>query len=121
MWRMTGSNRAGHRTAIASRSGLSAVPADNDLYTIDPYAADPKRTIVQLTNDPALDWNPVWSPDGKYLYFGSDRDGTLNLWRMPIEHQGTALGPPEPISLPTRYAAHLSIARNSVSRTPESI
>jgi Tol biopolymer transport system component len=38
------------------------------------------------------------SPDGKYLYFGSDRDGTMNLWRMPMdEHQGTALGAPEPI------------------------
>ena len=84
-----------------------------DLYTVDPHAADPKKTIVRLTADPSLEWNPVWSADGKYLYFGSDRDGTMNLWRMPMnEHQGTALGPPEPIALPTRFAAHFTIARN---------
>jgi Tol biopolymer transport system component/predicted Ser/Thr protein kinase len=85
-----------------------------DLFTVDPHAADPKQTIVRLTDDPPLDWNPVWSPDGKYLYFGSDRDGTLNLWRMPMdEHSGKALGPPELVPLPTRYAAHFSFARNT--------
>jgi Tol biopolymer transport system component len=85
-----------------------------DLYTIDPHAADPKKTIVRLTNDRALDWNPVWSPDGKYLYFGSDRDGTMNLWRMPMdEHRGVALGAPEPVPLPTRFAAHFTFARNT--------
>src|SRR5437868_4060113 len=25
-------------------------------------------------------WSPVWSPDGKYLAFYSDRDGVANLW-----------------------------------------
>src|SRR5437870_2495532 len=85
-----------------------------DLFTVDPHAANPKQTIIRLTNDRPLDWNPVWSPDGKYLYFGSDRDGTMNLWRMPMnEHSGKALGPPEPASLPTRYAAHFSFARNT--------
>ena len=85
-----------------------------DLFTVDPHAANPKQTIIRLTNDRPLDWNPVWSPDGKYLYFGSDRDGTMNLWRMPMnEHSGKALGPPEPASLPTRYAAHFSFARST--------
>jgi serine/threonine protein kinase len=85
-----------------------------DLFTIDPHAANPKQTIIRLTDDRPLDWNPVWSPDGKYLYFGSDRDGTMNLWRMPMdEHSGKALGPPELASLPTRYAAHFSFARNT--------
>jgi eukaryotic-like serine/threonine-protein kinase len=85
-----------------------------DLFTVDPHAADPKQTIIRLTDDRPLDWNPVWSPDGKLLYFGSDRDGTMNLWRMPMdEHSGKALGPPELASLPTRYAAHFSFARNT--------
>jgi Tol biopolymer transport system component len=30
---------------------------------------------VEVTTDAAMDWNPVWSPDGKYLYFASDRGG----------------------------------------------
>ncbi len=85
-----------------------------DLFTIDPHAAHPEQTITQLTDDPPLDWNPVWSPDGKVLYFGSDRDGTMNLWRLPIdEHSGKALAPPGPVSLPTRFAAHFTVARDT--------
>jgi Tol biopolymer transport system component len=85
-----------------------------DLFTVDPHAADPAKTIVRVTNDPPLDWNPIWSPDGRYLYFGSDRDGTMNLWRIPIdEHLGKPLGPPETMSLPTRFAAHFTFARTS--------
>src|SRR5438132_1346064 len=85
-----------------------------DLFTVDPHAASPRQTIVRVTNDPALDWNPVWSPDGKYLYFGSDRDGTMNLWRLPMnEHSGKPLGAPESALLPTRFAAHFSFARNT--------
>jgi Tol biopolymer transport system component len=85
-----------------------------DLFTVDPHADNPRQTIVRVTNDPALDWNPVWSPDGKYLYFGSDRDGTMNLWRVPMdEHSGKPLGPPESASLPTQFAAHFSFARNT--------
>ena len=37
-----------------------------------------------------MDWNPVWGPDGKTLYFLSNRDGAMNLWRVPIDE---AIGP----------------------------
>jgi Tol biopolymer transport system component/serine/threonine protein kinase len=101
----------GHRIAYWS---VTVGGGQRDLYSVDPHAANPKATIVRLTNDAALDWNPVWSPDGNYLYFGSDRDGTLNLWRMQVdERRGTSLGPPEPLSLPTRYGAHFTIARQT--------
>jgi Tol biopolymer transport system component len=101
-----------HGDRIAFWTVLGA-GGQRDLFTVDPHAADPKKTIVRLTSDRPLEWNPVWSPDGKYLYFGSDRDGTMNLWRIPMdEHHGTALGPPEPLPLPTRFAAHFTIARN---------
>jgi Tol biopolymer transport system component len=54
-----------------------------------------------VTSDSALDWDPVWSPDGKHLYFGSDRDGTLNLWRVAMnETAGKPIGAPEPLTLP---------------------
>ena len=56
---------------------------------------------------PPVDWNPVWSPDGRFLFFSSDRGGSMNLWRVPIdERTGATLGPPEALSAPTSSAAH---------------
>jgi Tol biopolymer transport system component/predicted Ser/Thr protein kinase len=114
-WRVTAQTRPvqpawsprGHRIAYWGISGAG----QRDLYTIDARATGgaPKA----LLSDAALDWNPVWSPDGRYLYFGSDRGGTLNLWRLPIdEATGQARGTPEQIPLPARYAAHFSIAHD---------
>lgn len=51
---------------------------------------------VKLTDDVAVDWAPTWSPDGRHLYFASDRGGTMGLWRIGIdEASGRALGTPE--------------------------
>src|SRR5262249_4608315 len=59
------------------------------------------------------DWNPVWSPDGRYLYFSSNRSGSTNLWRVPIDEEtGKALGPIEPISTPSSNAGFISFARD---------
>jgi Tol biopolymer transport system component len=68
-------------------------------------------TATPVTRDPARDWNPIWSSDGKYLYFVSDRSGSMNLWRVPIdEASGKTLAEPEPISTPAAYLAHPSIS-----------
>ena len=61
---------------------------------------------VPVTNDPAIDWSPVWSPDGKYLYFSSDRGAAMNLWRVRIEQStGRVLGTPEPVTTGVQAAA----------------
>ena len=55
--------------------------------------------LMPVSEEPALDWNPVWSPDGDYLYWSSARSGAQNLWRVPIdEESGELLGDPEPIT-----------------------
>jgi Tol biopolymer transport system component len=40
----------------------------------------------RLTNDPSIDWNAAWSPDGTEIVFRSDRspDGT-ELWKMAAD------------------------------------
>jgi len=38
------------------------------------------RTITEVTHDRALDTGPAWSPDGKRLYFSSDRTGIANIY-----------------------------------------
>jgi eukaryotic-like serine/threonine-protein kinase len=40
---------------------------------------------IPVIDDGYLNWSPVWSPDGLYLYFASDRSGVMNLWRVPID------------------------------------
>jgi WD40-like Beta Propeller Repeat len=36
-------------------------------------------TFEEITHDRALDMTPVWSPDGRTLYFSSDRSGVFNI------------------------------------------
>ncbi|MEW5251352.1 TolB family protein [Microbulbifer sp. 2201CG32-9] len=38
----------------------------------------------QLTQNPALDARPAWSPAGDQLAFQSTRDGNINLWLLDI-------------------------------------
>jgi eukaryotic-like serine/threonine-protein kinase len=93
--------------------GVSATSPQRDIWTIDPDAPQPKQTLVRVTTDAALHWNPLWSPDGRWLYFGSDADGTLNLWRVAIdETSGKPLAAPEPLSLPGSLNGDFSFAEN---------
>ena len=44
--------------------------------------------FVQLTFHPADDCNPVWSPDGRFIYFVSSRANernAFNIWRMRFD------------------------------------
>jgi len=92
--------------------GVSTWEGQRDLWTIAPDAPQPKTTVVRVTADAAVDWNPIWSPDGKYLYYGSDRDGTLNLWRIPMdEDSGSPSGPPEPVALPAAVSGNFSFSQ----------
>lgn len=42
----------------------------------------PLRQEINLTNDPAEDLHPAWSPNGETIAFSSNRDGTYDLWLM---------------------------------------
>ncbi|MCM2317571.1 MAG: protein kinase, partial [Thermoanaerobaculia bacterium] len=78
---------------------------DRELATIAAEGGAP----VAVASHPAVDWNPVWSEDGRYLYFLSDRGGAMNLWRVAIdEATGVARGEPESVPLPADEVIYLS-------------
>ncbi|MFN2525308.1 MAG: TolB family protein [Actinomycetota bacterium] len=41
--------------------------------------------LNKLTNDSAVDRWPNWSPDGRYISFVSNRDGSYGLYRMNVD------------------------------------
>ena len=94
---------------------LPAGGSQRDIWTM-PYAGLKKgEQPVAVTNDPAVDWNPVWAPDGKTLYFLSNRSGVMNLWRVPIdETTGKVLGPAESLALPAREVGGIAVAKDGL-------
>jgi serine/threonine protein kinase len=81
-----------------------------DIFTI---AADGSGTPVAVTDDAALDWNPVWSHDGRHLYFSSDGGGTMSIWRVPIDQRsGRVSGESESIVVPASTAGSLSLSHD---------
>jgi hypothetical protein len=52
--------------------------SNDDIYIINLDGSG----LSNLTEDPAEDWQPVWSPDGKYIAFISDRTGEQDIWVM---------------------------------------
>src|SRR4029079_13717985 len=78
-----------------------------DIWTVPAAGGAP----VAVTDDRETDWNPVWSRDGKYLYFLSNRGGSMNLWRVPIDElSGIVTGPLEPATLPSANSQHISFS-----------
>jgi eukaryotic-like serine/threonine-protein kinase len=89
--------------------GRPSGSGQRDLWTVASTGGDP----LQVTNDAFTDWDPVWSPDGRYLYFASDRGGSMNLWRVPIsEKSGKVRGPAEPVTTPASYSGYISFSRD---------
>jgi Tol biopolymer transport system component len=104
-------NWSPHGTRIAywgRRAG-----GQRDLWTVAADGSEATTGGVSVTNDPAVDWSPTWSPDGAYLYFSSTRGGTINLWRVPIdEASGRPRGEAEPVTTPSSWSGYYSFSRD---------
>ncbi|MGD2109347.1 MAG: protein kinase [Phycisphaerae bacterium] len=84
-----GKRRLTEQDAVAPRYSPSgkfvafwaAIAGIRDIFII-PIEGGKARPITQ---DIATDWNPFFSPDGRTLFFISDRSGSPDLWRVPID------------------------------------
>ena len=61
--------------AVATRNEHTQI---SDIYTIQLNG----ENRINLTQHPADDIWPAWSPDGQQLAFSSDRDGDFDIWLM---------------------------------------
>jgi len=52
-----------------------------DIFVIGASGGSPR----QLTAGTSRENSPSWSRDGRWIYFGSDRGGSRQLWKMPAE------------------------------------
>jgi Tol biopolymer transport system component len=70
------------RLAFASYSGKSS-----DIWVMDVAS----RAMRRVTDWPGAESDPSWSPDGKYIYFLSNREARgYDIWRIPADSGGTA-------------------------------
>ena len=71
-----------------------------DIFVIPAAGGAPR----QLTADPASDSLPSWSHDGNWIYFQSNRTGTIGLWKVPSKggpaSQVTRTGASTPVESP---------------------
>ena len=55
--------------------------------------------LRRLTTNPAADFNPVWSPDGQWIYFLSTRGGTSQVWRISLQGGEAEVVTDEPLDV----------------------
>src|SRR5262249_25734071 len=65
----------GQKIAYVSASGHSGVKC---LFVINSSGGEPR----QLTPQTETAGPPCWSPDGHWIYFGSNRDKTMQIWKI---------------------------------------
>lgn len=63
---------------------VSARDGNSEIYTMNPDGSG----LVNLTNNPASDDTPAWSPDGTKIAFVSFRDGNWEIYVMNADGSG---------------------------------
>jgi Tol biopolymer transport system component len=72
------------QAAFPGKNGKIAFGHANDIYTINPDGTGE----TNVTNDPAYDLQPAWSPDGKKIAFASFRSGNGDIYTINADGTG---------------------------------
>jgi len=108
----------GRSAALVIYKALGVNP---DVWVVDLA----RGTYTRLTTYRAFDRSPIWSPDGKWIVFTSDRHGPPNLYRVPaqggeVERLTTASAIQYPSSF-TADGKHLLFSQIQVSSQGSSV
>jgi Tol biopolymer transport system component len=71
----------GRQIAFDSRSSDSGREGNADIYIVNAEGGQPRN----LTMEPSEDVAPSWSRDGKWIYFGSTRSGSMQIWKVSAD------------------------------------
>jgi TolB protein len=105
--------RTGNRIQVSNKPGINGAPSFSpdgrqlvltlggidgnlDIHVLDLSTRQTRR----LTTHRAIDTEGSWSPDGRYIYFTSDRSGGPQVYRVPA-----AGGTPERVTFEGSYNA----------------
>jgi len=105
--------RSGNRFQVSNKPGINGAPSfspdgrklvitlggvegNPDIYVLDITSRQTKR----LTTHRAIDTEGTWSPDGRYIYFTSDRAGGPQVYRISANG-----GTPERVTFEGSYNA----------------
>lgn len=110
--------RTGNRIKVSAHTGINGAPAfspDGRKLVLTLGGADgnldihvmdlASKEVTRLTTDRAIDTEGSWSPDGKQIYFTSDRSGGPQVYRV-----GASGGSPERVSFEGSYNARPRLA-----------
>jgi dipeptidyl aminopeptidase/acylaminoacyl peptidase len=70
-----------HVAFVVRRTDLEANGGRTDIWLV----ATDGTQLRRLTSAPESDSNPRWSPDGRTIWFLSDRSGSSQVWRIPVD------------------------------------
>src|SRR5262245_1570483 len=73
---------SGIRNPSVARDGRVVLESRGDLWIAPSLNLATPISWTRITADAGWDRAPVWSSDGQWIYFASDRDGSYDIWRI---------------------------------------